>query len=149
MCTQLFGTLYDMETDDLGQRIEAARAASGDSVQNLCKALGIEREAYYQWRSGSTKNLKLVNALGLVKRYNLELEWLTTGEGPMYRYKHTLDRESLTTIVDAVDEFLKLVDRNMDATKKAMLIVDLYEDYTEDGVKPKKARIIQLLMRLS
>lgn len=135
---------------DIGTRIKKARTDANESVKSLALALRIAPQTLYLWEAGEVKNMRLINALNLIRRYRLEFEWLVTGGGIMYlsECKDGLDMRCLSSCIGAVDTWLDSQRKIMNNDDKAELVACLYEKYSRGRREFGKSSMVRYLRRV-
>lgn len=71
------------KNDEIGQRIKALRAKLGLSQDRFGSYIGTRSPSVHSWESGRT-NPKRCTVLKIAKVFDVSLEWLDTGAGPMF-----------------------------------------------------------------
>ncbi len=69
------------QTEEIAERIIAARKASGYSAEDAAKALGINKYEYQDFESGQI-DIPVSSILKIASLYNVDVKLLLTGEGP-------------------------------------------------------------------
>ena len=82
-----------MKDEEFAGRIDDAIKRIG-TIGNACAAAGITYPTISRWKDGSS-DPKLSNIKALADAAAVNLEWLTTGQGPMTKHARTSDSEVL------------------------------------------------------
>lgn len=88
-------------------RLKRLRLNAEMTQQDVADVLGISRVAVSKWESGQTKDLKNENLRGLARLYQVSLEELLTGDGPMRdatKAHHALDASQIGTPIITWDK---------------------------------------------
>ena len=72
-----------MKSDDIGVRIKELRQRLGLSQDRFGSYIGTVSSSVHSWESGRT-NPKRCTVLEIAKAFDVRLEWLDTGAGPMF-----------------------------------------------------------------
>lgn len=130
----------------------AKMVGSGDA---LAQNAAIPRRTLETYLAGNAEP-KLRRAARIARAAGVRLEWLATGEGPMrvteageqaagYKRVAPLDAGALQDVVQVVEEFLQERGLVLEPSKKAELLVLIYEDVREHEGKVDRARVIRLV----
>ena len=91
---------------------------------------------------------KLEPLIQIAKATKGSLEWLATGENSINKYSATIDKKELILAIETVEESLTATNRTIDSTKKAELILSIYDLFTSEN-KPSSAQIISILSKIA
>ena len=72
-----------MKSDEIGERIKELRRCLGLSLNKFGSYIGTIASSVHSWESGRT-NPKRCTVLKIAKVFDVNLEWLDTGVGPMF-----------------------------------------------------------------
>ncbi len=125
--------------------------ASGAKTQaEMLRILGFSGATASTWKKrgempeGSLKRASIA--------CNVNLEWLSTGEGEMRPGEATdkaADLKILRAVIEAVEEQLQGEGKNLGPAKKAELIATLYEMFAEEDNKQVDKKTVARLIRLA
>lgn len=161
---------YETRTQtSLGERVRKTREMLGLGQQALATKVGVSLTTIQNYEGG--KFPKGEHAVSLAKALGCTIDWLLTGEGPVYDPKRTkveyasagmlragepikkivakqaaLDADLLETVIEVIEEALEDSDRELPPTKKAQLVVaiyDLYQDSKKDVDKTSVLRLVK------
>lgn len=69
------------QTEEIAERIVAAREASGYTAEEAAKVLGINKYEYQDFESGQI-DIPVSSILKIASLYKVDVKLLLTGEGP-------------------------------------------------------------------
>lgn len=101
----------------MNERLKHARKALGLSQIEMAKALGIGQSTYCQFETG-VRPLQARYINSLQSMYNVNPEWLKTGEGDMF-IKSSKDEEFFAAYESLTDDSKKLIYEMIMKLKKA------------------------------
>lgn len=76
---------------------------------------------------------KLEPLIQIAKATKVSLDWLATGENSINKYSATIDKKELILAIETVEESLTATNRTIDSTKKAELILSIYDLFTSEN----------------
>lgn len=91
---------------------------------------------------------KLEPLIQIAKATKVSLDWLATGESSTNKHVATIDKKELILAIETVEESLTATNRTIDSTKKAELILSIYDLFTSEN-KPSSAQIISILSKIA
>lgn len=139
---------------EIGERLKRARRSRRQSQQDFAAGIGMPLPSYRDYEGG--KRVPGGEALRRFARAGIDTHWLLTGEDAAAgddaevreargEYGHTLAATRLRDVIAAVETALEETGRRLPPSKKADLIVALYELYTESG-KPPDPDVVKRLL---
>lgn len=91
---------------------------------------------------------KLEPLIQIAKATKVSLDWLATGESLFNKNADMVDKKELILAIETVEEALTATNRTIEPTKKAELILSIYDLFTSEN-KPSSAQIISLLSKIA
>lgn len=97
---------------EIGSRLEEIRVSLGLSVKELTSFLGIGSSSYTKYKYGVSLP-RLHNLISLSDRFDISLDWLIRGKGPMlYKVKTKPEEKNrLEPVMEDVKELLDHMER--------------------------------------
>lgn len=148
---------------EIGERLKRARRTRRQSQQDFAGDIGMPLPSYRDYEGG--KRVPGGEALRRFARAGIDTHWLLTGEtaaaGAAVREEcgdyrtgarqgaYDLAADRLREIVAAVETELEETGRRLSPSKKADLIVALYELGAESGEPPATSAVRRLLLSAS
>jgi transcriptional regulator with XRE-family HTH domain len=92
----------------MADRISEVMTIRDVTVSQLAKVASVDIQSVYQWRDGSTKNIKNEYLFAVADYLQVYARWLATGEGPrdtderqirLYNIFYSLDERGKTTLL--------------------------------------------------
>lgn len=136
--------------ETLRDRIRTCTNLAG-SGNSLAKSTGIPRRTLENYLSGRSEP-KWMALAAIAKTVNVNGHWLLTGEGPMlleelYQPSNGKQNEELLrSVIEAVEGVQERLGLKIEPpTKKADLILAIYEMYHNTGIQPDPAKMARLI----
>ncbi len=157
-----------METSQLeiGRRIQQARKHANFTQEGLGSHLNVQGPSVSKYESGDV-DPGTVGLVIIAKVTKTPIAWLATGEGPGpgEGYSHTNEKQSeyirggssipngltipgmviMRTVIEGVEEYLEEEELELRPSKKADLIITLFEMCMEEGKEVDKNTIVRLV----
>jgi transcriptional regulator with XRE-family HTH domain len=124
----------------VGARIKAVRIQNGLAQQAFAKSIGIAQGYLSELETGvKTPSETLLIALSY--RFEIGIEWLMSGKGQMAgpKPRQTLDLEFMREVVETAEAVFEQEQVNISPSKKAELLVLLYETMITDEANHEEA----------
>jgi transcriptional regulator with XRE-family HTH domain len=130
---------------EIGERLAAIRAVSGENQQAFAESLGLSPRAYANYERGE-REMPVVLFRSLHDRYGVDPIWLLKGPGdaPVRASQRRIDMALLEQVIRIVEEGLLKARKALKPEKKARVIRLAYEHCAEQGA-PDTARIREML----
>jgi transcriptional regulator with XRE-family HTH domain len=80
MLIQFANKIFAMKL--LSDRVSHVLAATGISISDVARAVGIKPSAVSQWKSGETSNIRPEHLFKFADATGFEARWIGIGEGP-------------------------------------------------------------------
>jgi transcriptional regulator with XRE-family HTH domain len=133
----------------LGERLRAWRAAERLKQEDAATKLGVSSTSYQKYELGtSAPGSAAMEAF--VTAGGINANWLLTGEGPMLigglqaaGWSGALDRARMRLAIEAVEEGIEEAKGTMAPTRKAELVLAVYDLMEEPSVT--KEKVLQLI----
>ncbi|TGG92500.1 XRE family transcriptional regulator [Natronospirillum operosum] len=131
----------------IGSRLKSVRKALDYTQKSMAEAVGSKFRSWQQYEGGSRVPGSQVIA-GLVEQ-GINANWVLTGHGPMYLKdlgSAGFDETLMRVVIEAIEEAMEMLDLEITpASKKADLILAIYEMYNETGAQPDAKKVIRLI----
>lgn len=139
-----------VQTDNgLSGRLKQARERLGYTQSDISEAVGSKLRSWQEYERGTrTPGSQVITGLA---RLGINANWVLIGEGEMLMKDARgapagFDEELLRLVIEAVEEALDELDLEIEpASKKADLILAIYDMYADTGVRPDSAKVIKLV----
>ena len=99
---------------DIKDRIKLARTTLGKTQAEFAQAINRTQSLFARYENG-TNNINDRTIADICREFNVNEQWLRTGEGPMFREQDNLDNMLTTDVAKLVrssDEFTKKLIHN-------------------------------------
>lgn len=91
----------------IGERISQLRQGAGISQQALAASLGVSRQAISKWENDQSAP-DTIHLIHLSNALNTEVEYLVTGNKPVYSYPVNVDKDKTVEKVVEVEKIVKV-----------------------------------------
>jgi len=139
-------------TEKIGERLKIFRKKRGLKLADLANALGLSI-GYLSEVENNKTGIGQKILIRLRELYNLNVNWLLTGEGEMFEKKPEITSQlNIELIKNVIIEVEKLFQKNnlsLSPNKKAELIIFLYEELLENKTISIKERLPKILKLVS
>lgn len=137
----------------IGDRLREVRTNLGLTQPEVAARMGVSNRAYQTYEAGE-RQPKAADLAGLHGE-GIDLNWLLTGEGGMYRNPPlealpVVDEDLLCEALKLVEDWLTANRRTMAPAKKAEVVIGIYSMASEDAAegKPLEARRVAHILKL-
>ena len=99
---------------DIKDRIKSARTTLGKTQAEFAQAINRTQSLFARYENG-TNNINDRTIADICREFNVNEQWLCTGEGPMFREQDNLDNmltADVAKLVRSSDEFTKKLIHN-------------------------------------
>ena len=129
--------------NSVGSRLKLILKTLNKSQQDIENEIGIARSIVSRIAADKV-GLSNLFIYAFKKEYNINPDWLVNGEGEMFletKNDHTsLDLKEMQETIEAVEEIFQENNLYLNPSKKAELIVLLYEYFKEDEIDIKSEK---------
>lgn len=107
MSSTLYARAYKLAfmANDLSDRINEILDETGISPAKLARVADVSSTTVMLWRNGTTKEIKMSNAVPISRLYGYSAEWITTGQGP----KFSSVKETRADYADDIPSFSRFI----------------------------------------
>jgi transcriptional regulator with XRE-family HTH domain len=144
----------------VGDRLRTAMKAAGVTGEMLSEQIDLSLSGIRKWTSGQT-DPGFSHMAKAAEVLDLSLDWLATGEGPMWRRERRApevavtrsqgwDADLMRDCIVMVNEVAEELDRQLDALVEADLALELYGlelERKQQGQRLRTAEVVRLLKR--
>ena len=130
-------------SNDVHIRLKEIRTKLNILQVDFCKTLGLTQKHYSRYEAGVT-GLPIIFLAHLIKEFNVNANWLLTGEGSMFIHERS-DIVLLREIILGLERGLRSTEVNLSPESKAEFILLYYNEYLEQvGDNEEDDKIIRL-----
>lgn len=136
--------------DDTLLRLKEVRNFFKKSKAGFAKALGISQPTYFRYETGGQKlSAKLIK--GLILKFNININWLFTGEGSMFVKNHSgkLQKPPRANLYCINEKIKFLIKKNKINTNMFANIVKLEKARVNAILKNKTIPTVEELFKIS
>lgn len=141
----------------IGERIRQLRGK--ETQADFGVRFGISRNTVTRYESGG-RDPDAGFIVALCKRYNVSANWLLLGDDYKNKEKKsdkpqsfsaecTIDERLLVSVIEAIEEYLTDTSRSLQPSKKAQLIMTLYDMFLESDEKNINRSVVIRLVKLA
>jgi len=94
-----------MEVVKMNKRIRELRQSLGLTLDKFGERIGVKKAAVSRWENGDNIADRMI--LSICREFNVNEEWLRTGEGDMYKLEEDEVSAAASDITDSDDDFIK------------------------------------------
>ena len=130
---------------DINIRIRDLRKEKKLTQKEFCALIGTSQSYLSEVENGKGKpSLDMIIGIAMAFK-DVSIRWLITGEYIEENQGTTINEQVLKEVIEVVEWALSQVNIKPSSSKKAELILAVYDFYLEDGAFQDKSRIIKLV----
>jgi len=129
--------------------VKIVEEKAGGKHTVFAKNAGIPTSTFQGYINGRPPHAE--HLIRIREKYNVNINWLLTGEGEMFLDTPTssepscIDIEVITKVIKGVEEYLRKAKKELEPDIKARLVALLYERFAKTDEEPDQKTIVSYL----